>query len=105
LAFTKEYNVNGEDSISVKLEEFELKITWGIFSFDVVKESAWISIHLADEEKPNQYKRFSWLKSNSGSVSFNKLQHEGTYEARVYSKNNYFNSNIKLRSEKINIKL
>lgn len=42
-------------------------------------------MYFVDEENPHRYRRSQTLKAASGSVTWKRLQHDGTYLVRVYN--------------------
>jgi hypothetical protein len=48
----------------------------------------WVGIYHVNEERPNKYRRYSWLSQCVQDVQFKTPVHSGTYEARVYDASN-----------------
>ena len=103
LSLSKEYVVNNEDTFVLSLQETSLVINYQIYSFDAVKNSSWVSIHNPEEENANKYRRFAYLKSNTGSITFDGFITDGNYQARIYSQN-YFTNTLKIKSNVVDIK-
>jgi hypothetical protein len=79
--------LNKEDKITMERDEKNNKVTnvsWDIGSFDPYALSAYITIHIQTEQRPNYYRRWNWIKTHSGTHSFKTPIHNETYEARLY---------------------
>jgi hypothetical protein len=102
IALSKEYLLDNQDSFSLAVQDSTLVVNYQIFSFNAPQNSAWISIHTPEEENANKYRRFAYLKSNSGSVSFEGFITAGKYQARIYTQS-YFTNTLKLTSNNVEI--
>ena len=79
--------LNKEDKLTMETDENNDKITnvsWDIGSFDPYAMSAYVTIHIQSEQRPNYYRRWNWIKTNSGTHTFKTPIHNETYEARLY---------------------